>query len=229
MCVGSPDYFDQRRAGQMDMTQALGSPGSTLKPFIYGLGFEDGFIHPETLIEDRPARYGGYAPKNFDLTFQGTVTVRKALQLSLNLPALAVLDQVGPSRLTTVAQAGDPRRARPESTPGSWPCRRALVGAAGRHRDVILPGYTHLQRAQPVLAPHYFLAYVEKLERDRARLADCRKRLNVLPLGAAALAGTALPIDRDDRRRGAGLRRRRGQQPGCLERPRLRASNRCSC
>ena len=105
--VGSPDYFDERHAGQVDVTQALRSPGSTLKPFIYGLGFEDGFIHPETLIEDRPARYGGYAPKNFDLTFQGTVTVRKALQLSLNLPALAVLDQVGPSRLTArLSQAG---------------------------------------------------------------------------------------------------------------------------
>ena len=74
--------------------------------------------------------------------------------------------------------------------------QRALVGAADRHRDVILPGYTHLQRAQPVLAPHYFLAYVEKLERDRGRLADGRRRLNVLPLGAAALAGTSLPIDR---------------------------------
>ena len=66
------------------MTQALRSPGSTLKPFIYGLGFEDGFIHPETLVEDRPASYGAYAPKNFDFGFQGTVTVRKALQLSLN-------------------------------------------------------------------------------------------------------------------------------------------------
>ncbi|HEX8201758.1 MAG TPA: argininosuccinate lyase, partial [Isosphaeraceae bacterium] len=74
--------------------------------------------------------------------------------------------------------------------------QRALVGAAERHRAVILPGYTHLQRAQPVLAPHYFLAYVEKLARDRDRLADCRRRLNVLPLGAAALAGTSLPIDR---------------------------------
>ena len=105
--VGSPDYFDARRAGQVDVTQALRSPGSTLKPFIYGLGFEDGFIHPETLIEDRPARYGGYAPKNFDLTFQGTVTVRRALQQSLNLPALAVLDQVGPSRLMArLSQAG---------------------------------------------------------------------------------------------------------------------------
>ena len=75
--------------------------------------------------------------------------------------------------------------------------QRAFVGAAERHRDVILPGYTHLQRAQPVLAPHYFLAYVEKLARDRDRVADCRKRLNVLPLGAAALAGTTLPIDRN--------------------------------
>jgi penicillin-binding protein 1C len=105
--VGSPDYFDLRRAGQLDMTQALRSPGSTLKPFIYGLGFEDGLIHPETLIDDRPERYGGYAPQNFDFAFHGTVSVRKALQLSLNLPALAVLDQVGASRLTArLAQAG---------------------------------------------------------------------------------------------------------------------------
>ena len=105
--VGSPDYFDQRRAGQVDLTQALRSPGSTLKPFIYGLGFEDGFIHPETLVDDRPTRYGGYKPQNFDFTFQGTVTVRRALQMSLNLPALAVLDQVGASRLTArLAQAG---------------------------------------------------------------------------------------------------------------------------
>src|SRR5690606_39205547 len=68
---------------------------------------------------------------------------------------------------------------------------------ADRHDGVILPGYTHLQRAQPVLAAHYALAYVEKLARDRSRLADCRKRLNVLPLGAAAMAGTTLPIDRE--------------------------------
>ena len=98
--VGSADYFDARRAGQVDMTNALRSPGSTLKPFIYGLGFEDGVIHPETLIDDRPARYGNYTPENFDLTFQGTVTVRKALQLSLNVPAIAVLGKVGVNRLS---------------------------------------------------------------------------------------------------------------------------------
>ena len=83
--------------------------------------------------------------------------------------------------------------------------QRALVGAAERERDVVLPGYTHLQRAQPVLAAHYFLAYVEKFQRDRERLADCRKRVNVLPLGAAALAGTSLPIDRESVRQKLGF------------------------
>jgi penicillin-binding protein 1C len=97
--VGSAGYFDKRRSGQIDMTTAWRSPGSALKPFIYGLAFEDGVIHPETLIEDRPVRYGSYAPENFDLTFQGTVTVRRALQLSLNVPAVKVLDAVGASRL----------------------------------------------------------------------------------------------------------------------------------
>jgi argininosuccinate lyase len=76
--------------------------------------------------------------------------------------------------------------------------QKALVGRCDADFDVILPGYTHLQRAQPVLAPHYWLAYCEKLERDRQRVADCRKRVNVSSLGAAALAGTSLPIDRHD-------------------------------
>jgi penicillin-binding protein 1C len=89
------------------MTQALRSPGSTLKPFIYGLGFEDGFIDPETLIEDRPMSYGAYAPKNFDYNYQGTLTVREALQLSRNVPAIAVLDRVGANRLAArLIQAG---------------------------------------------------------------------------------------------------------------------------
>lgn len=105
--VGSPDYFDDRRAGQVDMTRAVRSPGSTLKPFIYGLAFEDGFVHPESLIDDRPIRFGSYAPENFDMTFQGTVPVRKALQLSLNVPAIALLDRVGSSRLSSrLKQAG---------------------------------------------------------------------------------------------------------------------------
>src|SRR5437870_3864482 len=83
--------------------------------------------------------------------------------------------------------------------------QRALLASAERDRDIILPGYTHLQRAQPVLASHYFLAFVEKYQRDRDRLADCRRRVNVLTLGAAALAGTSIPIDRDSVARQLGF------------------------
>ncbi|MDX1926328.1 MAG: argininosuccinate lyase [Pirellulaceae bacterium] len=72
----------------------------------------------------------------------------------------------------------------------------AFLSRCDRDLDVILPAYTHLQRAQPVLAPHYWLAYIEKYARDRQRLADCRKRVNVCGLGAAACAGTTMPIDR---------------------------------
>ncbi len=74
--------------------------------------------------------------------------------------------------------------------------QRAFVERCEQDAEIILPAYTHMQRAQPVLAPHYWLAYVEKLERDRSRIADCRRRVNVCPLGGAAVAGTSLPIDR---------------------------------
>src|SRR5258706_10844721 len=72
----------------------------------------------------------------------------------------------------------------------------ALLAQAARHAALVMPGYTHLQVAQPVTFGHHLLAYVAMFERDRARLADCRRRVNVLPLGAAALAGTGFPIDR---------------------------------
>ncbi len=97
--VGSSDYFDVKRLGAIDMTAAVRSPGSTLKPFIYGLGFEGGLAHPETLIEDKPVRFGGYTPRNFDDDFHGTVTIREALAQSLNIPAVKVLNVLGPPRL----------------------------------------------------------------------------------------------------------------------------------
>jgi penicillin-binding protein 1C len=146
--VGSPDYFDQRRAGQVDLTQALRSPGSTLKPFIYGLGFEDGFIHPETLVDDRPTRYGGYKPQNFDFTFQGTVTVRRALQMSLNLPALAVLDQVGASRLTARLTQAGATLALPE---GEAPGLAIGLGGVGIKLSDLVMLYAGIARLGSVL------------------------------------------------------------------------------
>ncbi|GAB1581349.1 penicillin-binding protein 1C [Phyllobacterium phragmitis] len=97
--VGSADYFDNSRSGWIDMTRISRSPGSTLKPFIYGLAFEDGLVRQETIIEDRPANFFGYRPRNFDMGYQGDVSIREALQLSLNVPAVRLLDAVGPTRL----------------------------------------------------------------------------------------------------------------------------------
>ena len=108
-------------------------------------------------------------------------------------------DQVATDLRLWVRQAIDEIDARLKEV------QQAFVGRCDSEIDVILPGYTHFQRAQPVLAPHYWLAYCEKFERDRLRLADCRRRANVLPLGSAALAGTSLPIDRTDVARRLGF------------------------
>ncbi len=105
--VGGVDYFAAERAGALDLTRALRSPGSALKPFIYALAFDNGIAHPETMLEDRPARYGIYIPENFDMTFQGMVSARKALQLSLNVPAVELLSALGPQRfLSRLRDAG---------------------------------------------------------------------------------------------------------------------------
>ncbi|MGN6585479.1 MAG: penicillin-binding protein 1C [Rhizobiaceae bacterium] len=97
--VGSADFFDAARSGWIDMTRAIRSPGSTLKPFIYGLAFEEGLIAQQTIIADKPADFDGYRPRNFDMGYQGDVSIRQALQMSLNVPAIRILDAVGPFRL----------------------------------------------------------------------------------------------------------------------------------
>ena len=117
--VGGAGYFAEERAGAMDLTQALRSPGSALKPFIYAMAFEEGIAHPQTVLEDRPHRYGLYAPENFDQTFQGTVTAKKALQMSLNVPAVDLLNAVGPQRFVSrMRSAGAGLALPPEGAPG---------------------------------------------------------------------------------------------------------------
>jgi penicillin-binding protein 1C len=166
--VASADYFDARRAGQVDMTNALRSPGSTLKPFIYGLGFEDGLLHPETLIDDRPARYGSYTPENFDLTFQGTVSVRRALQLSLNVPAIAVLGKLGVNRLSArLAQAGASLVLPKGEAPG---LAMGLGGVGIRLSDLVML-YTGLAR-QGLATP--------LVEREGAPAASPRRLLDTV-------------------------------------------------
>lgn len=95
--VGSAGYHGDQRQGFVDMTQAVRSPGSTLKPLIYGMAFDQGLANPETLIEDRPTTFGSYTPQNFDGLFRGTVRVRDALTLSLNIPAVSLTEALGPA------------------------------------------------------------------------------------------------------------------------------------
>ncbi len=115
--VGAADPDDASRGGAIDMSRAPRSPGSALKPFIYALAFEEGLAHPETVLFDRPARYGAYAPQNFDLGYQGTVTARKALQMSLNLPAVELLADVGPATFLARLHGAGAEIALPKDTP----------------------------------------------------------------------------------------------------------------
>jgi penicillin-binding protein 1C len=146
--VGSPGYLDAGRFGALDMTNALRSPGSTLKPLIYGLAFEAGLAHPETLIEDRPVRFGAYVPKNFDQDWHGTVSVRMALAQSLNIPAVKVLDALGPGKLYgRLQQVG----VSPVLPKGAEPTLAIALGGLGLRLSDLAALYTGLARGgEPV-------------------------------------------------------------------------------
>ncbi|MGH6893489.1 MAG: penicillin-binding protein 1C [Dongiaceae bacterium] len=105
--IGSSDFLADRRFGQNDMVTAIRSPGSALKPFIYAMAFDELAAHPETMMPDVALRFGDYTPKNFDGHFRGRISAREALQASLNIPAVALLDRVGPLRFVQrLAEAG---------------------------------------------------------------------------------------------------------------------------
>jgi len=141
--VGAADYFSQERAGSIDMTRAIRSPGSTLKPFIYALAFESGIAHPETILDDKPRHYGSYAPENFDLSFQGSVTARHALQSSLNLPAVALLDTIGPARFIARLRNAGARVVLPDDTA---PGLAAALGGLGINLRDLASLYAGLAR-----------------------------------------------------------------------------------
>ncbi len=146
--VGAADYFDASRSGWIDMTRQSRSPGSTLKPFIYGLAFEEGLVAQETIVEDRPADFFGYRPKNFDMSYQGDVSIRQALQLSLNVPAVRLLDALGPTKLMA-------RLRRAEVTPrlptAEAPGLAIALGGAGLSLKDLVQLYAGLaNRERPV-------------------------------------------------------------------------------
>ena len=114
--VGNADFSAPQRHGTIDMARAVRSPGSALKPFIYAMAFDRLIIHPQTVLDDRPRHFGDYAPGDFDGRFQGEVSAAEALKYSLNVPAVAVLDRLGPSRFTTALAAAGIRLRLPQPT-----------------------------------------------------------------------------------------------------------------
>jgi penicillin-binding protein 1C len=122
--------------GWIDMSRAVRSPGSTLKPFIYALAFDDGLIGPGTVIEDMPQSFDGYAPENFDRTFRGEITAADALQHSLNVPAVRVLDRVGADRLAAAFTSAGVALATPEHANKDMGLTLALGGAGVSMRDL---------------------------------------------------------------------------------------------
>jgi penicillin-binding protein 1C len=148
--VGSADYRADARQGFVDMTTALRSPGSTLKPLVYALAFDDGLAHPETLIEDRPVTFSGYAPQNFDKTFHGMVRVREALQLSLNIPVVMLTDAMGPARLLAALR----RTGLAPVVPGDQPGLAIALGGVGVTLQDMVQLYAMLARGGVALPLH---------------------------------------------------------------------------
>lgn len=139
--VGSASYgIGDARAGFVDMTQAMRSPGSTLKPLIYAMAFTRGLAHPQTLINDRPVAFGTYAPQNFDGAFRGELTVANALRQSLNIPVVLLLDEIGPAHLLdTLRRAGVPTEL-----PGDQPGLAVGLGGLGVTLEGLTTAYAML-------------------------------------------------------------------------------------
>jgi len=125
--LGGVSYWGP--SGQVDLAQRSRSPGSALKPFIYGIAFDNLILHPASMMTDAPTMFGDYAPKDFEGTFQGAVSAREALRMSLNIPAVMALDRVGPLAFTTTLENAGARLAFPAG--GEAPSLPVALGGLG--------------------------------------------------------------------------------------------------
>ncbi|WP_457791735.1 peptidoglycan glycosyltransferase PbpC [Pseudomonas syringae] len=141
--VGSVDISDAKRFGHVDMVTALRSPGSTLKPFLYGMAMDAGLIHSESLMQDVPRRYGDYRPGNFSTGFGGPVAASSALSMSLNLPAVQLLEVYGPKRFAAELRNGGVPLTLP---PLAEPNLALILGGAGSRLEDLVAGYSAFAR-----------------------------------------------------------------------------------
>jgi penicillin-binding protein 1C len=152
--VGSADFTDARRGAHVDMVRAQRSPGSTLKPFLYGMALDEGLIHSESLLIDAPQNFGGYAPGNFQADFSGPVSVSEALQRSLNVPAVDLLDRLGPERFAGRLRHAGLRLRMPAN---AAPNLSLILGGGSTSLEELVGAYTALARGglagRPRLTP----------------------------------------------------------------------------
>ena len=141
--LGSVDINDTKRFGHVDMISALRSPGSTLKPFLYGMALDEGLIHSESLLQDVPRRYGDYRPGNFSMGFTGAVPASTALSSSLNLPAVQLLEAYGPKRFAAQMRIGGVPLALPAL---AEPNLALILGGAGSRLEDLVSGYSAFAR-----------------------------------------------------------------------------------
>ena len=141
--VGSVSFNDDSRFGHVDMISSVRSPGSVLKPFVYGMALDEGLIHGESLLQDVPRRFGDYRPGNFDSGFHGPVSASEALERSLNLPAVQLLDALGPK---TVAARLRNVGLNLRFPAGAEPNLSLILGGTGARLDDIVAAYSAFAR-----------------------------------------------------------------------------------
>lgn len=146
--VGAARWGAEAGDGWVDMTRAPRSPGSTLKPLVYALAFDEGLAHPATLIDDRPVAFGGYAPRNFDGLYRGEVTVTEALQTSLNVPVVLLTEALGPARLMAALR----RSGAAPRLPGGAPGLAVALGGVGVSLEELAQLYAGLARGGEAVA-----------------------------------------------------------------------------
>jgi penicillin-binding protein 1C len=152
--VGTAEFANLERLGHVDMVRAPRSPGSTLKPFLYGLALDDGLITSQSLLVDAPQDFGNYRPGNFDDTFHGPVSVADALQRSLNVPAVDVLDRVGANRFVARLANGGVDLILPS---GAQPNLSIILGGASTRLENLVGAYTAFANGGVAGTPRYTL------------------------------------------------------------------------
>jgi penicillin-binding protein 1C len=165
--VGAARWGAEARDGWVDMTRAPRSPGSTLKPLVYALAFDQGLAHPQTLIDDRPVAFGTYAPQNFDGRFRGEVTLEEALQASLNIPVVLLTEAMGPAHLI----AGLERAGAAPRLPGGQAGLAVALGGLGVTLEDLVQLYTALARGGQAVALSHVPGGPEEGRRVTSRAA----------------------------------------------------------